>query len=174
MAKHKIKYYKILANDGSACNGGIGKWHLPKNEKPGEWMPKITDPVPCKRGYHLCKEMDILSWLGEGGIDGTTIYEAEYRGKRIQSHHKIVVEEARLVKKLNWTKRTAHLFAKECQKRALNKYKTKLYIRKRDETIKDGACFCIIDILAMVEIKNHPIERKWIIERLMYYLYSDI
>ena len=33
---------KILRADGSSCNGGSGKWHLPQNGKPGK--QDVTDP----------------------------------------------------------------------------------------------------------------------------------
>ena len=75
-----MKLYKILREDGSCCNGGKGKWHLPQGDKPGKWMPVIKgDLEPCKNGYHLCRKQDLVHWLGEA------IYEAEYDGELVLS-----------------------------------------------------------------------------------------
>ncbi len=64
--------YKILGHDGSACMGS-GYWHLPKGKRPGKWMTPIEgELVPCQNGYHLCREADLLDWLGPA------IFEAEY------------------------------------------------------------------------------------------------
>ena len=109
------KMYKILDKNGYSCNGGNIEWFLPKNQKdgswkPGKWMPRIQGKlIVCENGYHLCREKDLLSWLNE------SIYEAEYKGKIIESNDKIVVRQARLVRKCeNWDERTARLFACWC------------------------------------------------------------
>ena len=112
-----MKYYKVLGKNGKACHGGSGSWHLPKNGKPGKWMPKIDNIEPCVRGYHLCEEGDLLEWLND------EIYEAEGRGKSIRGTSKTVFEEARLIRKLDaWTERTARLFVADCAEIALPIY----------------------------------------------------
>ena len=110
-----MKYYKVLGKDGEPCNGGAGKYFLPTKKKDGswkagKWMPKIEgDLVPCENGYHLCRPQDLVHWLGE------EIYEAEYRGARIDDDNKIVVSQVRLLGKLEtWTERTAREFACWC------------------------------------------------------------
>jgi hypothetical protein len=110
-----MKYYKVLGKGGIACNGGVGKWNLPKDGKPGEWMPKIENIEPCVRGYHLCREEDLLEWLNE------EIYEAEGRGNFIRhKNNKDVFPKARLIRKLeNWNKKTARLFAADCAEHVL-------------------------------------------------------
>jgi len=101
--------YKVLNANGSACHSGSGTWN-----RHGAWMPPIADIKPCERGYHLCREKDLLYWLGPA------IWEAEYRGERIDAEDKIVVSEARLVRRLkNWNDRTARLFACDCAERSL-------------------------------------------------------
>ena len=107
--------YKILNADGSVHHGGNGKWFLP-NGRPGKWMPALdADKLKaCKYGYHLCRHDDLVRWLGP------TIFVAEYKGKRINDTDKIVVIQARLVRKLEtWNDRTARLFACDCADRAL-------------------------------------------------------
>lgn len=109
------KLYKVLAEDGEPYYGGVGTWSLPtKNDDgtwtPGEWMPVVEgELVPCENGYHLCRADDLVYWLGP------KIYEAEYRGERIDDDTKIVVREARLLHEYeNWNDKTARLFACWC------------------------------------------------------------
>jgi hypothetical protein len=108
-------FFKILNEDGSAYHGGNGFWSLPtKNDdgawRAGDWMPAIAgELVPWKNGYHLCREKDLPRYLGPA------IFEAEYRGEMIEAADKIVVREARLLRRFeNWNERTAQLFACDC------------------------------------------------------------
>ena len=107
-----MRLFKVLGRDGSACHGGHGKWSLPDGDMPGEWMPRIKDPEPCERGYHLCRRGDLLNWLGP------TIYEAEARGRIVVGGDKVVCEAARLLRRMNWDDRVARLFAADCAERA--------------------------------------------------------
>jgi hypothetical protein len=109
--------YKVLNADGTPYHGGTGQWHLPTADGPGEWMPTIPDPVPCNRGYHLCRDAaDLLEWLGP------TIWVAEVDGAVIAHRDKVVVERARLLRRLPWDERTAREFAAGCAERALPVY----------------------------------------------------
>ena len=111
----KPKLYKVLAAGGECCNGGKGKWHLPKGKRPGKWMPEIVGDIePCINGYHLCRKKDLVGWLN------IEIYEAEYRGDIVTADDKVVVRQARLVRRVDtWNERTARLFACDCAERAL-------------------------------------------------------
>ncbi len=116
-----MKLYKILGKGGVACNGGSGRWNLPKNGKPGKWMPKVKKIEPCRRGYHLCREENLCIWLND------EIYEAEGRGEFIRhDNNKDVFPEARLIKKLDsWNERTALLFAADCAEHVLDIFEKK-------------------------------------------------
>ena len=110
-----MTYYKVLDERGRSCNGGEVNWELPtKGEdgkwKPGEWMPAIKGDLElCANGYHLCRNNDLLGWLG------AAIYEAEVRGEKEEGGDKIVVRECRLLSKCdNWNDKTARLFACWC------------------------------------------------------------
>ena len=110
-----MKLYKVLDAEGESCNGGEATWSLPvKREdgtwQPGEWMPAIEGKlVPCKNGYHACRTQDLVEWLGE------TIYRLEYRGELVEDDDKVVVREARLLKRYeSWTEQSARLFACWC------------------------------------------------------------
>lgn len=107
--------YKVLGTDGSADNGGNGKWYLPQDDGPGNWMPPIEDINPCKRGYHLCRRKDLVQWLGP------IIFVAEARGKSVDCSDKVVFSEARLLRQMTgWTERTARLFACDCAERVVH------------------------------------------------------
>ena len=109
------RLFKVLNDDGSCYHGGSGIWALPQDGQPGEWMPPVDgDLVPCENGYHLCREQDLLEWLGPA------IFEVEYRGDRIDADNKVVVREARLIRRLDtWNDRTARLFACDCAESVL-------------------------------------------------------
>ena len=112
-----MTYYKVLAEDGTPCNGGTGKWNLPHDGQPGEWMPEIAGLVPCKRGYHVCTAEQLVRWFGP------TIYEVECGGEHVEQADKHVFGRARLIRKLDaWTERTARMFACDCAERVLPIY----------------------------------------------------
>jgi len=109
------RLYKVTHADGRLYHG-IGRWNLPKNGQPGEWMPPILGPlVACRNGYHLCERDTLIYWLGEA------IHEVEYRGEMIRpAQDKILVREVRIVHTLStWTERTARLLAADCAERVL-------------------------------------------------------
>lgn len=109
--------FKILSSNGMAMHG-IGQWHLPQDDVPGEWMrPIIGALIPCRNGYHLCRAQDLLNWLGPA------IFEVECRGERTDHEDKIVVREARLLRKIvAWNHRSARLFACDCAEHTLYLY----------------------------------------------------
>jgi hypothetical protein len=98
-------YYKVLAEDGAAFHGGTGVW------REGVWRSVRSDLVPCKRGLHLCREQDLIRWLGP------VIWEAEVHPDAtiIEAEDKIVVSKARIVRRVDaWDERSARLFAVDC------------------------------------------------------------
>ena len=108
--------YKVTDEDGRSCSGGTGQWAVPDGEAPGAWMPMIADIMPCARGYHLCREGDLIAWLGP------VVWEAEVApgAEVVEADDKIVVSSARLVRRLEtWTDRTARLFAADCAEHVL-------------------------------------------------------
>jgi hypothetical protein len=108
-------YYKLLNTDGSACNGGTGRWHLPTTGGPGKWMRRIKDPCACQRGYHLVTIEHVLEW------QGAALFRAEYEGAcDYRSPDKIAVERARLTCRIElWNERILRLFAADCAERVL-------------------------------------------------------
>jgi hypothetical protein len=111
--------FKVLDENGHSCNGGDSEWHKPRG-RPGKWMPPIEGGLfPCANGYHLCRKHDLVEWVGP------TIWLAEYKGDRINSDNKIVVRQARLVRRLNWDARIARHFAADCAYRSLKFFEEK-------------------------------------------------
>lgn len=110
-----MKVYKVLNEDGSAFHGGRGRWPLPTENEPGDWLHSDGKIEPCVRGLHLCRRRDLVHWLGPA------IFEAEYRGEMIVADDdKIVVSSARLLRRLDtWNEQTARLFAADCASRAV-------------------------------------------------------
>jgi len=98
-----VKIYKILAAGRKSCFGGDMTW------EPGQWYEVTGDLVPCRNGFHLCREQDLLDWLQE------EIWEAEYEGEVIDHGNKLVVRKARITKQCaGWNERSARLFAVDC------------------------------------------------------------
>ena len=109
-----MNLYKITDTDGSSWHGGSGVWPLPKGSRPGKWRKVEDDLLFCSNGLHLCRQSDLIDWLGP------VIWEAEHRGELIESDNKVVAREARLTNKCNnWNSQTARLFAADCAERTL-------------------------------------------------------
>jgi len=109
-----MTYYKVLDEHRNPIHGGKGRWAYRK------WMPHIDNIEACECGYHVCREQDLVRWLGP------TIWEVEIKGDVIFLDDKVVASDARLVRKVqNWNKRTARLFACDCAEHVLKYADTK-------------------------------------------------
>jgi hypothetical protein len=83
--------------------------YLPKNGKPGKWLPKVNDLELCASGYHGCEDGNILKYLRDN------IYEVETRGKVKDGDDKFTAQHIRLVRKCEgWNEVNARLFACDC------------------------------------------------------------
>ena len=104
--------YKVLDHNRQPCHGGARRW-----PEPGKWRSVRGALEPCANGLHLCREQDLVQWLGP------EIWTAEYDGERVEAGNKIVVRRARLISRVEtWTERTARLFAADCAERVLPIY----------------------------------------------------
>jgi len=128
--------YKVLNADGSVCNGGTGKWPLPRNGEPGEWHRVRGPLVPRENALHLCRREDLIYWLGPA------IFAAESAGDEwLEEKSKVCVRRARLVHHIEtWNERTARLFAADCAEHVLPNWE-RLYpyddrVRKTIETAR--------------------------------------
>ena len=93
------------------------KKYLPKDGKPGRWLPKVTDLKICASGWHGCKDGNILEYLN------ANIYEIETRGKVLEDNDKFTAQQIRLVRKCEgWNEVNARLFACDCAAHVLHIY----------------------------------------------------
>ena len=111
-----MKLYKVLNEDGTCYHGGRGKWFLPRENRPGKWMPEVKGHlVLCGNGYHLVTASQLIDWLGPA------LYEAEGRGDSMTDGEKGVWRQARLLRRVEeWNERTARLFACDCAEHVLH------------------------------------------------------
>ena len=117
----KERLFKVLDKGRKAYHGGMGTW-----PNPGTWLEVEGPLVPCENGLHLCRERDLVGWLGP------EIWEVEYEGERVDADDKIVVRKARLIRKLEtWNERTARLYAGDCAERVLHIYEKRYPDDKR-------------------------------------------
>ena len=130
-------FYKVLDESGKAFHGGSGIWSLPIGRKYGAWMPPIEGELePCVNGYHLCREMDLVKWLGP------VIYVAEAGKERIvHENNKVVVREARLIRKTAWNERIARLFAADCAEHVLEHIKERSIREAAEKTIQASRAY---------------------------------
>lgn len=122
------RYWKWLSRDGKSCNGGDYAWSLPvwdatrETWVPGAWTHAITDVEPCVSGWHLCRQKDLLEWVG------ATCWEVEIaKGARVIDHGDKVVTggPVRLIAGTAWDDRVARLFAASCALDVLPLYEQK-------------------------------------------------
>jgi hypothetical protein len=105
-------YWKVLNKDRTAFHGGQGKWPAPKR-----WLEVKGPLVPCQHGLHVCRQQDLVHWLGP------TIWEVEVEGEQVVAENKVVVRRARLVQQLRtWNEKNARLFACDCAEAVLPLY----------------------------------------------------
>jgi len=188
-----MKYYKILNKNRESCHGGECKWAYRK------WMPHIDNIEACRRGYHVCREQDLVYWLNEA------IWEVEIKGETIELDDKVVASDARLVRKIKaWNEKAARLFACDCAEHVLK------YARKQDRAtlentiavarrfangkatkdeladawdaawdaawaaaLDDARAAALDDARAAARAAAWAAERKWQTDRLMVYLRGE-
>jgi len=125
----KERLFKVLGENREPFHGGSGKWPAKRT-----WLEVTGELVLCERGLHLCREKDLVLWLGP------EIWEAECEGERLDGDDKIVVRRARLGRKLTtWNEKTARLFACDCAERVLPIYEKEYPDDKRPREAIEAA-----------------------------------
>jgi len=84
--------FKVLDQHGRNTNTYGApqiQYHLPKNGKPGKWMPKIENVAICERGYHVTTKPHKWS--------GCTVYLVESRGESILTYDKSACGSIRII-----------------------------------------------------------------------------
>ena len=113
--------YKWLTPDHRGVYGhGDYTDHLPHGKRPGKWLPKVTDPQPCRRGYHVVTASHLPEHWGR---EDSVLYVAEARGEIVADTDKLACEQIRLVNRVGTlTREIAVTFAADCAARVLPIY----------------------------------------------------
>jgi hypothetical protein len=99
--------FKVLGPDGEACCGGSGRWALPTDEGPGEWMAAVA-PILCERGYHLTTTPHL--WMNaDRRLFVAEANDDEFSASRLEQD-KICVRQARLLEEVTWDWPFLHVF----------------------------------------------------------------
>lgn len=106
-------YYKAFAADGRTLHTR-DPWPLPKGKRPGKWLPPINNIEPCKRGYHVMTADQLCYW------PGWSLYEVEVKGDIIEGDEKVVVSQARLLRRVNWNEKKLYLWLSDVAELALS------------------------------------------------------
>jgi hypothetical protein len=106
--------YKALDEDGCTPFGRRDRWSLPEGAAPGRWRRRIPELVPGARGYQLYRLDQLVDWLAP------VLWEAEARGTIVEAADEVVVESARLLRRVEtWTPAAARHFAADCAEHVL-------------------------------------------------------
>ena len=101
-----VKAYKFLAAGAKAPITGF-QWPVPQLEAPGAWVEAAGPLEPCARGAHVCRANELAFWLHD------ELWELEIEGERMEGYDCVVVERARLVRRLDdWQHGGAARFAR--------------------------------------------------------------
>jgi len=111
-------YYKWLTPENRGTYGhGDYTDHLPHGRRPGKWLPAITDPETCRRGYHVVTAAHLREHWGR---IGSVLYVAEARGEIVTDTDKLACEQIRLVNRVGTlTQDVLVTFAADCAARVL-------------------------------------------------------
>lgn len=103
------RLYKGLGPRAESMFGGSAQWSLPRDQRPGAWMPPITRLCPGLEGYHIAPTHDLLRhWLAP------RLFVAEGRGGGVLDGTVLVCREARLVRELCWDIAVALQLYRDC------------------------------------------------------------
>jgi len=108
-----MKTYKFLAKGALGPLSGFA-WPAPRGEARGAWVEAGVPLAVCARGVHVCRPADLAHWLHE------ELWEMETHGERLEALDCLVVERARLVRRVDaWSEGGAARFAAACTDHAL-------------------------------------------------------
>ena len=104
-----MTYYKILNNGKSPYANFDYTEYLPKNGKPGKWLPKFDKLELCKSGYHVTDAEHLIDW-----IDGNQLFEVEVEGKALKGDNKTTCQKIRFVRQVEgWNDKKVTDYGKE-------------------------------------------------------------
>ena len=110
-----MRYYKFLTAENKGGYSGFDfTAYLPKNGKPGKWLPKRKNLTLCERGWHACTHNNLMDWAN------AQLYEVELEGEILKGTDKVAAEQMRFIRKIDaWNEKTARLVACRCARDVL-------------------------------------------------------
>ena len=130
-----MTYYKVLKNGKSPYASYDYSEYLPKDGKPGKWLPKVDNLELCDSGYHVTDAEHLIDW-----IDGNQLFEVEVKRKVLKGDNKTTCQQIRLVKQVEgWNDKNLRLFACWCAEQVLPIYEKDYPNDKRPRHAIDSA-----------------------------------
>ena len=130
-----MTYYKVLKNGRSPYASYDYSEYLPKDGKPGKWLPKVDNLELCDSGYHVTDAEHLIDW-----IDGNQLFEVEVKRKVLKGDNKTTCQQIRLVKQVEgWNDKNLRLFACWCAEQVLPIYEKDYPNDKRPRHAIDSA-----------------------------------
>jgi hypothetical protein len=116
-------YYKWLTAEHRGAYGHGDYFSYLPNGNPGKWLPKVAQPKPCVRGYHVVTVDQIAQHITK--ID-LVLFEVSVRGMSKTQSDKSAWESMRLVRRIGSISRDILVeFACDCADRVLPIFETR-------------------------------------------------
>lgn len=115
-----VQVFKVTGPNGEAHiaqNGFI--WPLPKGQQLGKWVHCEGELEECANGLHACRS--VLDIGVHMTVNGFTVWFAEAKGAALEGSQKTVFRSLRLVRRSEWCKEAAALFAADCAERSMTR-----------------------------------------------------
>jgi hypothetical protein len=104
--------FKFTRSGGRALFSNFA-WPLPTSGAPGAFI-EVRGPLQaCRHGLHVCRLEDLPYWLHD------ELWHVETEGSALSAHDGLVVQRARLVRKVETWQTARQAFASACVERAL-------------------------------------------------------
>jgi hypothetical protein len=104
--------HKFLAKGAIGPLSGFA-WPVPGSGAPGAWVETVGPLALCARGVHVCRTRDLAHWIHD------ELWEVEAEGDQIEGLDCIVVQRARLVRRIDeWSAVGGRRFADACVEHA--------------------------------------------------------
>ena len=106
-----MRTHKFLAAGALGPLSGFA-WPMPSGAAPGAWVEVEGPLAPCARGIHVCQPLDLAHWIHD------ELWELEADGKQTAGLDCLVVQRARLVRRIDAWADAGPRFAEACVEHA--------------------------------------------------------
>ncbi len=102
-----MRMHKFLATHALGPLSGFA-WPVPSSDAPGAWV-EVEGPLsPCARGIHACRPFELAHWIHD------ELWELEADGDQTDGVDCVVVQRARLVRRIDAWNERGQKFAEAC------------------------------------------------------------